>query len=526
MKKIGLMMSVFLMIGSAVFAGAGRDQKASLPSSSKPAEITVELFDAGTASGRTDGANNNWTKWIQEKLLKDENVSVKFVLVPRSEEITMLNNLMASGTAPDICFTYSYETITNFGNLGGLVDMAPYVDTLLVDLKKFLGPDQALPGRDFIRRQQDPETGKLYMIPAKRIVTAQRNIFMRKDWLDKLGLPPPATPQQYFDALAAFKEKDPGSIGTNNVLPYSMTEDVRWEGANIIESFIDPKLSPKDYWINNVVQRNLLQPGYKEGVRFMNKMYNAGLIDKDFPLYKSSEPLVSNIIRGAVGSFSTEWDQPWRTDWLALLRENVPGADIIAVDPMTSSDGITHKTAYDAAGIFFFIPASSRNPEAAMRYMNWLSRFENYNFLQIGPEGIVHDMVDGVPHLKAVTGPWIQNSTANFYYTIHINGLDLGDTDVNIKALAYRYQYPPEVILNAYNTALKNAKPEPVVPVTLTAAAPVAQTLQDKAKVLLVNAITCSPGDFDRIWDAGIADWLASGAQAVRDERAQKYYVP
>jgi putative aldouronate transport system substrate-binding protein len=54
-------------------------------------------------------------------------------------------------------------------------------------------------------------------------------------------------------------------------------------------------------------------------------------------------------------------------------------------------------------------------------------------------------------------------------------------------------------------------------------AGPLAQTLVDKAKVMYVQMITCPPAQFDAVWDAQIKDWLASGAQAVLDERIAKF---
>jgi hypothetical protein len=32
--------------------------------------------------------------------------------------------------------------------------------------------------------------------------------------------------------------------------------------------------------------------------------------------------------------------------------------------------------------------------------------------------------------------------------------------------------------------------------------------------------------DFDRVWDSNIADWLASGAEVIRKERAEKFVAP
>ncbi|MDR2397959.1 MAG: extracellular solute-binding protein, partial [Spirochaetaceae bacterium] len=468
------------------------------------------------------------TAGLQKTVQEDENIEVKFVRGSRWEEITALNNLMAAGTPPDVCLTYSGELVGNFRDLGGLYDMAPYVDTLLVDLKKFLGPDLSIPGRDFIRRNQDPQTGQIVSIPAKRMNTAQRNIFMRKDWLDKLGLPLPTTTQEFYDALVAFKEQDPGGVGKNKIIPFSMTTDVYWTAGNIIVPFIDPNISNRDLWINTVIDRPFLVPGYKEGVRFLNKMYNEGLIDRDFPLYKSEEEMVNLLKSGMIGTICHNWDQIYRESnaLLSDLQKNVPGAEMVPIDAIQSSDGITHKSAYDMAGLNYFIPASCKNPEAAMRYINWLARFENYHFLQVGPEGIVHDIVDGIPKIKNGEGLWIQNSAQNIDYTIIMNGLDLGDPDLTARALANAYPWPAELIANAYNISMRNAKPGPIIPVTLSAAGPVTQTLVDKGNSLLISAITTSSENFDKVWDDGIADWLASGAEAVRKERTEKYFEP
>jgi putative aldouronate transport system substrate-binding protein len=527
MKRTGVAFLAVILAGTFVIFGCTGGRSSS-GASGRPAEITVEIFDRGTDGGKSDPTNNNWTQWIQEKVLKDENIKVTFIPVSRWDENTALNNLMAAGNPPDVCLSYSSELIGNYRDLGGLFDLAPHVDTVLKDLKSFLGPDQALPGRDLIRRNQDSMTGAVYSIPARRMNTAQNNIFIRKDWLDKLGLPLPSTTQEYYDALTAFKEKDPGGVGRNRVIPFTMTVDVRWTASNILNAFIEPELAPKERWINTVIDRYFLLSGYKEGFRFLNRMYNDGFIDKDFPLYKSEENMNNLIKSGVVGSFCHNWDQIYResTAILSDLQKNVPGADLVPIDPIQSSNGITHKSAYDAAGVNFFIPASCKNPEAAMRYINWLSKFENYNFLQIGPEGIVHDMMDGIPKIKVGEGLWIQNSAQNIDYTIIMNGLDLGDTEKTARGLANAYPWPAELIANAYSTAMTNASPGPVIPVTLTAAGPVQQTLVDKSVSISTESVTANPANFDRVWDAGILDWLASGAKAVIDERQAKYFEP
>jgi putative aldouronate transport system substrate-binding protein len=263
-------------------------------------------------------------------------------------------------------------------------------------------------------------------------------------------------------------------------------------------------------------------------VRFLNKMYNAGLIHRDFPLNNTSSAQTDLIKSGVVGSFSQNWDQIFREGDAILtdLKKNVPSAEMVPVDCMTSADGVTRKAAYDAAGVFFFIPKSSKNPDAAMRYINWLSKYENYHFIQTGPEGVAHTIVDGIPKLNPAAGDgWIQNSAQNIDYTIMMNGLFLQTEEESIRAIAAGYPWPAAQVSTAYNIATTNARPAIVVSTTtpLTAEGPLNQTLVDKGVVIFVEAITAPANRFDAVHDAGVADWKASGADAVTAERRAKY---
>jgi putative aldouronate transport system substrate-binding protein len=308
-----------------------------------------------------------------------------------------------------------------------------------------------------------------------------------------------------------------------------MSSDVRWAAGVIIDSFIDPFLSSKERWINTVVDRYALLPGYKEGIRYLNRMYNADLIDKDFPLYKSEDTMNNLIKSGVVGSFGGNWDQPFRENvsLMADLQKNIPDALYVPIDSFPSADGLTHKRGTGAtSGLVFFIPSSSKDPKAALRYANWLARSENYYFLQFGPEGIIHEIVNGVPKMKNVGGRWILNSAANIDYTFSINGYVMETPELTARVLANSYPWPPEYITEAYMISSNNAIPEPVVPATLYASGPLTQTLTDKAAVFYIESIVAKPDDFDKVWSNGINDWLFSGAQSIIDERRAKYFVP
>ncbi len=50
----------------------------------------------------------------------------------------------------------------------------------------------------------------------------------------------------------------------------------------------------------------------------------------------------------------------------------------------------------------------------------------------------------------------------------------------------------------------------------------VGTSLTEKRDAFLCKAVVAAPEDFDKIYDAGMEDYLASGGQDIIDERAEK----
>ncbi len=56
----------------------------------------------------------------------------------------------------------------------------------------------------------------------------------------------------------------------------------------------------------------------------------------------------------------------------------------------------------------------------------------------------------------------------------------------------------------------------------ITAEEGVGTSLTEKRDAFLCQAIVAPESEFDAIYDAGMADYLSSGGQAIIDERAEK----
>ncbi len=491
-------------------------------------KITVEVYDRGNDGG-SDPTNNMYTEYIKQGVLEDLNIEVEFVAVPRWTEVEQINNLLAAGDAPDVCYTYDYPTIQTYANMGGVLDLGQYVDAnkeLLPNLWDWLGETN-------IYWDRDPAAGTIWALEGKLAVSNRINTFVRQDWLDKLGIEAPTTKAEFEAMLVAFRDNADTLLGADadKMIPYSVSYDVGWRAATLIESFIDPDISDKEYYINGFDDRKFTQNGTKEAVRLLNKWYNDGLMWDDFALYGSGDTTEDDMMKaGYIGAFTHNWDYPFRNgeDSINANLQRLVGEEAVyvAIDPFEDSNGTHTKFVSGPIDRKIFFPATNDEPLASLMYLDWISAPEHIEYLQIGDEGVTHNKLDsGAVQTIAATGEAIQNSGMNIDYTMTCNGLKLADPDLTVKSRAYNYAgIDPAIVEGAdriCNTDMKVGKNVNVG--AIAAEEGMGPALSEKRDIAYDTAVIAPVDQFDAVWDAAMADYLSSGGQAIIDERTEKW---
>ena len=490
--------------------------------------ITVEVFDRARDGG-TKPEDNFYTDFIKEGMLRDHNVEVTFVPVPRWTEVDVLNNLLAANDAPDVCVTYSYPTIVTYGQMGGVTDLAP----LLEEHKDLLPSMYALLGDENINWNKQPESGTIWALEAKLFVNKRINTFVREDWLKKLDLAEPKTLEEFETMLRAFRDNAELLLGADadKMIPFSTSYDVGWRGDHLLTSFVPEDFPEKEKYIHDFDDRHILFPNYKEGVSVLNKWYNEGLIWKDFPLYPAGDATEDNLLKaGYIGAMIHNWDYPYRNgeDSIHANLQRAFGVDAgyIAVEPFPNDAGIYRKYLSAPIDRKIFFPATNDEPVASLLYLDWLSTLDNRRFLQIGEEGVTHEVADsGAIRTLSVQGEKIMNSPNNIDYTIVINGLDVGDPELNLLSRALGYATVDQrYIQRANDLSDKDARYSKNYSVGVVAAEEgMGTALPNKRDIFLTQAVAAPVAEFDKVFDDGMADYLSSGGQAIIDERAAKY---
>ncbi len=491
--------------------------------------ITVEVWDDGSQGSETSHETNKFNKYIKDQMLEQHNVDVEFVAVPRSNETEQINNLLAAGSAPDICYTFDYATIQTYADMGGVADLSEAVEKYKADLPNMWD----WLGETNIYWDQDPTTGSLWALEGKMAVNNRELSFIREDWLKKLDLEVPTTTEEFYQTLVAFRDNADVLLGkdADKMIPFSVSYDVGWRAAMLIGSCLDPDVTDKEYYVKGFDDRLLTQNGTKEAIKLLNQWYNEDLMWDDFALYTSGDTTEDDMIKaGYVGAFTHSWDMPYRNgadSYQANLKKNVgEDAAYIPVDCFEDKNGNYTKWSISQTDRHIFFPSTNDNLLASLLYIDFISDPATIEYLQIGDEGVNHKVnEEGAVETLTATGDDKQISGQNYYLTITVNGMKLQDADATVKAIAYNYpEIDPSYVEQAYKLAdtdkrvNKNAKCG-----SIAAENGMGTTLSSKRDVLLDTAMSCPVDQFESTWENGMNDYLSAGGQAIQDEREQAW---
>lgn len=528
LRRSGAIMLAFVLACTLVLSACSSNSKGSNKTDAGNGENTapknavtlkVEVFDRGNSPSGYTITDNYLTRYVQDNFGTPNNINVQFVPVPRSEEVQKLNVLMASSTdVPDIVFTYDTPTFNRYAQQGGLMELTELINEHGPNLKAFLGEELLDYGKYM---------GEQLSIPAKRTNLGKYSSFIRKDWLDKLELPIPQTTDELYTTLKAFKEKDPGNTG-GKVIPFGMTiASAQYEP--LIWSFIEPMTDEEKYTLTQQLGSNdfpTLLPGFKDALLFMNKLYNEGLISLDFGLDHDKKKLGEDISSGKIGFFSEDDINIYYQDGsYDTLLSTVPGAEILAVDVFTNSEGKHAKPEYSPQGMYIMIPKSSKNAVEAIKYLDWMASGDHLFHMQNGIEGENYVLEGGYP--IALDNP-TEEATNRLYNSgdmaIISNGKNFGSREENLEARAL--QFPPRFQDQA-REAMRISNADTIKPVLMDrpidAEAKYGTSVYAKFQELLVKATMAKPENFENDYASGLRDYMESGGQAILDERIAVY---
>ena len=318
----------------------------------------------------SDIKTNDFTKWLEEKT----NVHIEWQLA-QGDTTQAINLKMASGEYPDAFLgcDFSNAQLLSYGENGIFIDLKDLIDGHSYNFKEILN------NRPDIEKSITLNDA-IYGLPRvnESINTLYAHkMWVYKPWLDKLGLEEPATTEEFYEMLKAFKEKDPNGNGKADEVPLA----ARGIPANYgIEMFLMNAFQytseTRLYIEKNKVKFSANTDGYKEGLKYLNKLYSEGLLASDVftidrtaitALGESETPVLGAATGLYTGMFCLTTD-PERCD------------EFTPIPPLLGSTGErqTPKANYLTYPGRFCITSSCKYPEVAMKWIDYFYSYEAY----------------------------------------------------------------------------------------------------------------------------------------------------
>ncbi len=345
-----------------------------------PEQLTYTLgkLSGANNSNLPDGEtyeNNAYTRLLKERL----NVQNQDVFEAMDEQYTdSVTMVIAQNDLPDVMIVEDLDELQYLVDNDMIADLTDSYNNCMSDtIKNIYGSY----GRDIL----DVVTfgGKIMAIPETNISDGPNLIWLRKDWMDALGLSAPRTLSDVEEIIRQFKEKDPGHNGAGNtvglVCDTSLCGGCGYSSEYTLDIIFAAYGAFPKQWIydedGNVVYGSV-QPEAKEALAHIHELYKEGILDQDF-LMRTSSNLIELIVDGQCGSFFGPWWAP--NNPLMQAVEQNKDAEWQPYLIATEKSGLTSYHTQNPSGKYIVVRKGYEYPEIACKIVSVLFDYLRYN---------------------------------------------------------------------------------------------------------------------------------------------------
>jgi putative aldouronate transport system substrate-binding protein len=363
-------------------------------------KVTLKIF-APQIPEIQDISANWFTKWYEDK----SNVHVDWLLAPSESSALRqkLNLVIAAGDLPDVFMNARIDA--NLETRYGVDEklFMPLNDLIDKDMPNFKAYLAQNPG---VRGMITAIDGKIYGLPNVNECYhcgLSQKMWINKDWLDKLHLKVPTTTEEFYQVMKAFKEKDPNGNGKKDEIPLMGCID-SWQ--SYADSFLMCSFAldtGMQYAFGSIELRTFLdaktgrvkclydQPGYRDGLKYLSRLYSEGLIYSGSFTQKQDQ--FKQIISGTpevVGAF------PNGASCVVIdpVAQNELYRHFVAIAPLKGPTGLRQSPYYyDGVATVnrFVITTACKHPEVAARWADAMYSCEIQQYRAWGEKGKAWD---------------------------------------------------------------------------------------------------------------------------------------
>ncbi len=300
--------------------------------------------------------------------------------------------MLSSNKLPDIIHGNRQNSLT-LGPEGALIPLNDLIEEHAPNIKKILNDYPEY------RRQITAPDGNIYMVaglsdPIDQYASATMGYWIRKDWLDKLGMELPDTYEEYYNALVAFRDKDPNGNGIADEIPFFSNDSGEFIRVTQMLSGFRSSWFEEDGKVNFAP----FDKRFQAGLIMARKWYDEGIVDKEIFTRGANarDILLGNNTGGSTHS--------WMSTMSAFndkLKEKVPDMNLTYILPPKDVNGNRweeHRN-YPAECTTegWGISSANEHPVETIKYFDFWFSDAGRRLVAYGVEGTHYEMADGKP---------------------------------------------------------------------------------------------------------------------------------
>lgn len=302
--------------------------------------------------------DNVWSRWLEANM--GLRYDVAWAASGSGVEQKWSTSL-ASGELPEYFSFISGDVLGRLLNADQLEDITEIWERVASPLTK---EKKGYPDGILWRPFRDGRVRALPLADAE-IASNDSLLWMRKDWLDQLGLEPPQTLDELGDVARAFREAGLSQMGiavSNNPVNSMSGMDVFFGAFGAMPT----------YWrlADGGLTYGSIQPQIKDALALLSQWRAEGLIDQEFAT-KDTNATMEDYLTGRAGIVLGPW---WFSIWpLPDAKLTDPNADWAFYDIPAGPEGVRGRRAHRITGLVcaFRKGVDPQKVEAVIQELNW-----------------------------------------------------------------------------------------------------------------------------------------------------------
>ncbi|RAV16655.1 extracellular solute-binding protein [Paenibacillus contaminans] len=340
---------------------------------------------------------------IQDKTGVDLNI----VFSPTSADFSQKMNLMlSSGEQLDIIPFLSMDQAIELYKNGAIIPLDDLINQHGANLKKNFNPEVW---------SEVTADGKIIGIPSLATNTKGTVLQIRTDWLKELKLEKPVTVEDFEKVMEAFKQNK------KDAYPLIGAYDFQYLQNGLAPYFL-PQAS--EWWLNEKGELlpPELHPGYKDFMAKLVEWNKKGYIWPEMIL-STTPKQVELIAQNKVGAVSG-WYSSTIAGATEVLVKTIPDANYEPI--ILKGNGINKISEAPDTQFVTVITKKSKNPEAAMKFLDYHASREGYELTYVGVEGESYTKLpDGT--LEYIGEDKYDSNKASYYALYWMFNMDWND---------------------------------------------------------------------------------------------------